>query len=685
MQRSNVWIYVPGYVASLLAVGSGVAAVTLTADVPQLTAAMFGFLALGHAASFCARLGARWLRVARIIVVTAAWIVTPLLFLSPAQFFVPAEVSGDPDLQVAIFMGWVAVASTYLVGSYVMERPLPLMFPLVPTFSVFGLVAGLNINTEITGAFITFLFATLFLISYEHLVERAQTNLEPLGGVQPVISRQFAACAILFVPIVGVALLLGMVFQRLIAPLMPFNMSNMRDRMASYMIPADTYANSFTTLQLRGGNILLSDRPVLRVRSEAPFVFLRGRAYTRYTGRGWQSDDRDPDTYTPVSPDANGYFWTQTAPLRPGHRFITQQIVPLGRGAYTIYGSGTIYRFRGNTPEVRVTKTGAVYTRLALPMNQPYEVVSAVFEGTVPQLVSLPGVRSQSAWSEYLYVPPETAQVARLARQVAGKEPTPWKKAEAIAHFLAAECTYSLQTNLYPLHEEPVTYFVLHEKRGACDMFASAMALMLRAVGVPSRVATGYLVTDQEVEEGGWLTMREKDAHAWVEFYLPPYGWIPYDPTAGTRTDENSLSQKLSRMLASMGDQRAVRTYGLPALGVALMCLVWGAPLLKMFQQSQRHRRRPPHPDDYRGWFMEVYRAMNSRLRRWGLPRAVQQTPWEYASALRQERELPDETVASVADITDKFVEARYSEHPITRADVLEARAKLKRLKRREK
>jgi len=82
---------------------------------------------------------------------------------------------------------------------------------------------------------------------------------------------------------------------------------------------------------------------------------------------------------------------------------------------------------------------------------------------------------------------------------------------------------------------------------------------------------------------------------------------------------------------------------------------------------------------------MEVYRAMNSRLRRWGLPRAVQQTPWEYASALRQERELPDETVASVADITDKFVEARYSEHPITRADVLEARAKLKRLKRREK
>lgn len=683
MQRSNVWTFVPGYIASLLAVGAGVAAVTMTADVPQLTAAMFGFLVLGHVASFCARLGARWLRVARLIVVTAAWIVTPLLFLSPAQFFVPAELGGDPDTQVAIFMGWVAIASTYLVGSYVMERPLPLKFPLVPTFSVFGLVAGLNINTEITGAFITFLFAALFLISYEHLLERAQTNLEPLGGVQPVISRQFAACAILFLPIVGIALVLGIAFQRLIAPLTPFNMAQMRDRMASYMMPVDTYPNSYATLQLRGGTLWLSDRPMLRVRSAEPFVFLRGRIYTRYTGRGWQSDDRDPFSYTTILPDAHGYFWTQTAPPPPGHRLIRQEVVPIARGAYTIYGSGTIYRFRGNTPEVRVTKTGAVYSRNALPLNQPYEVVSAVFAATSQQLADLPGAHPHSVGAGYLDLPSAVAPVARLAQQVAGKEPTPWKKAEAIARFLASECTYSLQTSLYPFHEEPVTYFLLHEKRGACDMFASAMALMLRAVGVPSRVATGYLVTDQEMEEGGWLTMREKDAHAWVEFYLPPYGWVPYDPTAGTRTDENSFSLRLSRLLTSMGDQRAVRTYGLPVIGLVLMCLVWGAPLLKVLQQSQRHRRCRPRPDDYRGWLMEVYRALNSRLRRWGLPRATQQTPWEYASALRQKKELPDETIAAVTFITDKFVEARYSDHPITRDDVVAAREKLKRLKKK--
>ncbi|MCS6863360.1 MAG: DUF4129 domain-containing protein, partial [Abditibacteriales bacterium] len=87
--------------------------------------------------------------------------------------------------------------------------------------------------------------------------------------------------------------------------------------------------------------------------------------------------------------------------------------------------------------------------------------------------------------------------------------------------------------------------------------------------------------------------------------------------------------------------------------------------------------------DDHRGWFVEVYRALNNRLRRWGLPRPAHQTPWEYASTLRQKKELPDETLTSVTAITDKFVEARYSDHPITREDVLVAREKLKRLKKK--
>ena len=76
----------------------------------------------------------------------------------------------------------------------------------------------------------------------------------------------------------------------------------------------------------------------------------------------------------------------------------------------------------------------------------------------------------------------------------------------------------------------PLAHFVAEGKRGYCQHFAGAMALMLRMLGIPARVAAGF--TSGTYEDGGW-TVTDHNAHAWVEVWFPDYGWLPFDPTPG--------------------------------------------------------------------------------------------------------------------------------------------------------
>ena len=85
----------------------------------------------------------------------------------------------------------------------------------------------------------------------------------------------------------------------------------------------------------------------------------------------------------------------------------------------------------------------------------------------------------------------------------------------------------------------PLAHFVAEGKRGYCQQFAGAMALMLRLLGIPARVAAGF--TSGEREDGGW-TVTDRNAHAWVEAWFPGYGWLAFDPTPGRGTLSGSYS-----------------------------------------------------------------------------------------------------------------------------------------------
>jgi protein-glutamine gamma-glutamyltransferase len=72
-------------------------------------------------------------------------------------------------------------------------------------------------------------------------------------------------------------------------------------------------------------------------------------------------------------------------------------------------------------------------------------------------------------------------------------------------------------------------------RRGYCQHFAGAMTLMLRLLGVPSRIAAGFTSGSYDTDDSTW-TVVDRNAHTWVEVYFPGYGWLPFDPTPGRGT-----------------------------------------------------------------------------------------------------------------------------------------------------
>jgi protein-glutamine gamma-glutamyltransferase len=106
----------------------------------------------------------------------------------------------------------------------------------------------------------------------------------------------------------------------------------------------------------------------------------------------------------------------------------------------------------------------------------------------------------------------------------------------------------------------PLAYFVAEGKRGYCQHFAGAMALMLRMLGVPARVAAGF--TSGKREDGGW-TVTDHNAHAWVEAWFPGYGWLAFDPTPG----RGSLTGAYSSSSTGFNARDAAEAFGGGAAG----------------------------------------------------------------------------------------------------------------------
>lgn len=286
-----------------------------------------------------------------------------------------------------------------------------------------------------------------------------------------------------------------------------------------------------------GGERNVTSRPVLQV--VAPEGrYWRAVAFDTFTGRQWLNTATAEVEYRANERIAT-VDWAERRPL-------TQTITPLSAASIVIFGAPDIRQasvpieglltpiFSPASEEADSDGSELTWTRsqATVEEGESYTVISNYTEVTERALRAAETDYPPQITERYLQLPEDfSSRVAALAAEVTENESTVYDKAKALERHLR-EYKYNDQIEAPDADQDPVEYFLFEIQEGYCDYYATAMAMMLRSLGIPARTASGYAEGTFDQESGSFI-ITERDAHTWVEVYFPGYGWIEFEPTAG--------------------------------------------------------------------------------------------------------------------------------------------------------
>ena len=265
------------------------------------------------------------------------------------------------------------------------------------------------------------------------------------------------------------------------------------------------------------------DAELLRVRSSEPLLW-RGGTLDYFDGIRWS------DTTEPGSDDGE-----EIAPSIPTD-MVPQRVEVLNAETDVIFGGYKILNVSDDIEPFATENSDGSWT-LDEPLDEDsdYTVVSAIPQPTTYQLQNAGRDYPPEVTQRFLQLPGNTPPVvAETAERIqrAYTPETPYDTARAVERYLVYDggFVYNLDVS-YRRADKAIEEFLGDGKEGFCTQFATSMALILREMGVPSRVVYGS-TTGQEVEPGEYV-VTGGNMHNWVEVYFPGVGWYPFDPTPG--------------------------------------------------------------------------------------------------------------------------------------------------------
>jgi protein-glutamine gamma-glutamyltransferase len=507
-----------------------------------------------------------------------------------------------------------------------------------------------------------------------------------------VISRRFllVTCS-LSIPVFLFTAVLFLLFPRVGLSLLLLNHSRSA-RMIGFS----------TRVDLGGVGKLRSDPTIaMRVHLNEPpatpasrlALYLRGTSFDHYDGSSWTRTRPTPSpaphqdgSYVWITPSARSSVEAMSIDLEP----ITPPIIFLPSDAVGIRLNEPGDMFSGRGPKIMVAADDEYKYERADERGLQY----SVYRGRArPEPLSL------SDRGRYLEVPPViVGPISDLARRWAGPLATDLEEANAIEERLRTEYRYDLDSPSGAA-PQPLLHFLFESKAGHCEFYSTAMAMLLRTLGVPTRNVTGFIGGTYN-RFGEFYAVRQGDAHSWVEVYLEGRGWTRFDPTppssSAPRSDVTGMvafvrdvveaaAQRWSRHVIGYDlDQqielfRSVkqryRDYGGPQIGkrlrpLAPVAVVVVVGALGYFGWRRlRLRRLRVRPGKLLGQTASVtrvvalYRGLEDVLRGMGVGRQPTTPPLAHAKALEQ---LNHPAAPEVLSLTEVYLEARFGRRELS-------------------
>lgn len=390
----------------------------------------------------------------------------------------------------------------------------------------FMLVAVSPATTSVVflGLFVVFLVVGIWLLMLRHLLsESAAAPAAPAPGIRrDLVGLSLAAAAATMV-VTGVLFLVIPRVGQAALPLRPQAsrmVSGFSDRVelgAFGEIEADaTVVMRVHLKEWKGGR----GRPEL-----LPSLRWRGMALDAFDGRAW-TVSRTTLRLTlrralPVAFPVHHYY---------GGSVLSQEIYLEPIGTEMVFGAPRVIRLHGRSDFVTIDDLGNI--AVPVPSARLNYTVESEPEVGDPRQANVADARlpPDPRWlARYTQLPEIAPRIVDLAREITAGSADPYEAALRLTGWLSRQLTYTRSlvrsTDLPPVEE-----FLFVQRAGNCEYFAAALAVMLRSLGIPSRVVNGFQRGEWN-PYGEYFMVRLRDAHSWVEVFVDGAGWITLDPS----------------------------------------------------------------------------------------------------------------------------------------------------------
>ncbi|HEY32895.1 MAG TPA: transglutaminase domain-containing protein [Dehalococcoidia bacterium] len=431
-------------------------------------------------------------------------------------------------------------------------------------------------------------------------------------------------------------------------------------------------------------SVSTSTRTLFIVTADQP-SYWRVRRYDDYQSWGWTSsevveydisqlvaiEDTDPTESELVTYTVENRLRTDV--LLVSGEVVSINIPALGQVFVTVENEEVpLDSSDGVSTEVETDIVAVVSPKLMGPYQR--YAASTSITALTPEELSQAGEDYPEAIIDHYLQLPDTLplEVRLLSQEVTAEAETAYDKVIAVKEYLQ-DFEYNREAEKPPEGADGVAYFLFESKEGVCTSFSSALAVMLRSVGVPSRLNTGYLEGVYDRDTGSY-TLRAKDYHARTEVYFPEYGWVEFSATPGDDdtsavidTSDDGTSEPLyppeilpeDTSSPVEGDYKSSGTAGrsgLPGPALYVYFAVFGIPLVLYLAVRLGYAywlvrlKRVDNPAD-------VYNRMCylASLSKFG-PRP-EETPLEYSGRLA--RVIPSQAQA-VNTIAQTYIETQF-------------------------